>query len=167
MKIPYVSMMSILAATALFVVSGCGESYSGPKLEPCKGTITLDGKPLADANIAMANSQVACTARSDAEGKWEMKTGQGAIAYDGAPLGTFTATVTKTSSMDIGIPEPAADASQEEIEKYQAAYQKAEAEGMKPKSEVPEKYGSAATSGLKVVIEEGGNEAIKLELTSE
>ncbi len=47
-----------LGAIICLALSGCGRSATAPKIQtlPVKGTITLDGKPLAGANVLFMTS---------------------------------------------------------------------------------------------------------------
>ena len=81
----------------MFVVAGCGGNVSDlPKLMPVGGTVTLDGKPLANAMIAFVPSGstrgTGANGRTDTVGKYELATRSG---EKGAPAGEYRVVVTK------------------------------------------------------------------------
>lgn len=88
-----------LIVLALFA-SGCGGS-NDPKplpLFPVTGTVTLDGKPLADANITFipvgGTFGSGSFARSGADGKYELQS-PGAEKKPGAPEGEYKVIVSR------------------------------------------------------------------------
>jgi len=85
----------VVLCSALMV--GCTEAGPSFKLVPVKGTVTLDGKPLADAQVQFFRQGDAppgypgTGAKTNAEGKYEAMTG----ANKGAIPGTYKITVSK------------------------------------------------------------------------
>jgi len=76
---------SILLATVV-LVGGCGSK--GPKLVPVIGTITQNGKPLADVRIEFSKVDTGATsfAETDSEGKFTLRHTHG---KSGAELGKY------------------------------------------------------------------------------
>ena len=69
------------------VFSGCGQS--GPDVAPVSGRITLDGRPLASADVAFQpdGAQRASSGRTDADGRYELMFKRG---QPGALVGQHT-----------------------------------------------------------------------------
>ena len=78
------------AALLLMVTAGCGSS--GPQVAPVHGRVTLDGQPLANADIAFQpeGAQRASIGRTNQDGRYELayKLGQ-----SGAIVGKHTVSV--------------------------------------------------------------------------
>ena len=80
----------------MFVV-GCGDAPPAFKLVPVHGTVTLDGKPLADAQVQFFKQgdipvgYPGAGGKTDAQGKYEVFTGTG----KGAIPGSYKVTVSK------------------------------------------------------------------------
>jgi hypothetical protein len=76
---------------------GCGDSGQKFKLVPVHGTVTQDGKPLADAQVQffkqgdIPEGFPGTGAKTDAQGKYEVMTGAG----KGAIPGSYKITVSK------------------------------------------------------------------------
>src|SRR5687767_4357332 len=70
----------LTAGLLLAVVGGC-ETYDGPPLYPVSGTVTLDGKPLANAGVMYlprgSTRGNACLGITDASGKYVLKAERG------------------------------------------------------------------------------------------
>jgi calcineurin-like phosphoesterase family protein len=110
---------------------------------PVEGKLHLDGKPFAGAMVTLwrynentKRFNAVCNGKSDEDGRFQMSTYRG---FDGAPAGEFIVTVTKALAIDD--------------------------EGMPIKNVLPEAYGTAAMSQLKMTIKEGTND-LTLELKS-
>lgn len=79
-------MTRFVGVCLLLVVAGCGPGVDpkAPKLQPVKGTITLDGKPLANADIIFIPTAggVESSGHSNAEGQYELsiRNQSGAVA---------------------------------------------------------------------------------------
>jgi hypothetical protein len=94
-----------LAAGLLVVCClGCNR-YDGPPLHPVNGTVTLDGKPLANAGVMFLPRETtrgnACLGITDASGKYVLKPERG--GGEGCQEGTFAVTISKMKD-----PPPAA-----------------------------------------------------------
>lgn len=92
--------------TCVVVLAGCGKGKKGPTfdLTPVAGTITLDGKPLADAEVAFylqgtpPAGYYGSAARTDAEGKYQLLTG---VAHGAVP-GNYKVTVSRLTDANGG-----------------------------------------------------------------
>ncbi len=76
---------------------GCNGGKSGPPTEPVSGTVTLDGKPLAQASVvfAPAGTGQPAVGVTDEAGKYTLTTTN---PKDGAVVGSYKITVIKASA---------------------------------------------------------------------
>jgi len=86
----------------LLVISSAGCSKSGPQLAPVTGRITLDGAPLANADVLFQPDDATppSSARADAEGRYVLAYKRGVM---GGHLGSNTVRI--TISPDV-VPNP-------------------------------------------------------------
>jgi len=146
--------LSCLLSLALFaVLSGCGGGGSDglPSLVPVSGTVTLDGKPLQDAEINFntlgETEGPGSLAISDSNGKFIVRTSDN----EGAAVGEYKVTVIQYGGED-GKPLT----SDEMASEFPPAMFNI----------LPKQYEDVALTPLKVTIGKDGNESIKLELVS-
>ena len=144
MKLHITHALNVVLNTVLLIgVVGCGKSGDGTQVVPVTGTVTRDGKPVADLflNFKPAIGRPSWGV-SDANGRYELTFD---AAQKGAAVGNHTVWVTQPISG---------------------------AEGMGPEDqpktspELPailKKYGSEAITPLKVEVKAGGS-AIDLKL---
>lgn len=97
------SRIDIYAACFVLVVlcfAGCGKS--GPELVPVTGRITLDGKPLENADVSFQpdNSKPPSAGRTDANGHYELAYKRGVM---GGLVGSNTVRITISSDV---VPNP-------------------------------------------------------------
>ncbi len=83
-KTPRSASLSLLACLLLLVANGCGSSSTGT----VDGTITLEGKPLADAVITFSNEDntVYAMANTDQKGAFQLVQG---VDQTGLPAGEY------------------------------------------------------------------------------
>lgn len=131
---------------AALAVAGCGAASNKPKLYPATGTVTLDGKPLADATVSFVPAVgPPSDGKTDAAGKFTIMTS----GQPGAPFGPNKVTVSKftgTATMPTAGGSP--DDMKAMYEKMYDKNKKAAAE----KGEVPAKYGRPDSSGLSAEV---------------
>ena len=138
---------SHFALLVSLLVCGCGSSYSRPDRVPANGKITLDGQPLAGAQIgfrpAAPDSKYKRPSRavSDAEGNFSIGTYG---AEDGLPPGEYKVSVVKKEPVgelpeDFNLEDPAASS---KPVKFQWI--------------VPKKYADANESGITVEMTPDG-----------
>jgi len=154
---------------AFVVCTGCGGPSLPPdlpKLHPTVITVVQEGKPLADAFVAMVNVDQSvkwsCAARTDASGRATMMT-EG--MYAGAPEGTYSVTIIKQEveagpDLYADAPDPNADR-----EAYQAWYsQNAQRIAAASRQQrvvydlLDPKFGNLNTTTLEVTIVPGRNQ---------
>lgn len=84
----------LIAALALVTIAGCGKRALGPAVE---GTVTLDGQPLANANVQLIpqGETMGQTGfgKTDAAGKFTIRSADGNQA--GAPPGDYKVVISK------------------------------------------------------------------------
>jgi hypothetical protein len=139
---------SALALSLVVLVAGCPAATNSP----VTGKMTLDGTPLAGAEIEFEKRDKEgvgkFSARSDAEGKFKVAQ----IAGRTIAPGTYQVLVTKWVDPKGKITE------QGEIDQLRAA-------GL-AKNVVPEKYADTASTPLKADIKAGSNELAPFDLKS-
>lgn len=152
-------LLQASAAVFLFTLIGCSNDGRPPTYK-VSGIVTLDGKAVEGATVSFMRAdsgQYNAVSLTDASGKYELTTFE---AKDGAVEGSYNVTVTKygkekevspyeTGSENVQIEEGDAAA-------YEDAYGKAmesgSTKGWKPPktwNDVPDKYATSNTSGLK------------------
>ncbi len=150
------SWVCIVLATIL--LTGCGES--GPDVVPVEGTVTLDGKPLANKSLMFlpieGTSGHGAGGASDAEGKYTLRAVvPGATRdYEGAVPGRYRVNVFE--------PTITGDVPAEE-EGDEPAVAMGPGSGT-PKSEIPAVYGTDRSPLVLEVPESGG--VLNVELKS-
>ena len=132
----------LAVVAVVLVLAGCGGGSKRPKLYPATGTVTLDGKPLADATVSFVPAVgPPSDGKTDASGKFTIMTS----GQPGAPFGPNKVTVSKFTGTAT-MPSPGASA--EDMRKmYEKMYDKNKKAGAE-KGEVPAKYGRPDSSGL-------------------
>ncbi|HEX5446187.1 MAG TPA: hypothetical protein VFW87_20330 [Pirellulales bacterium] len=148
------------AAVALALLAGCGKADKAAKLDltPVSGTITLDGKPLADADVGFSYLDVApagffgSAARTDSQGRYELQTGD----KKGAPAGSYRVVVSRVVARSgVAIkPEEGLDLAQ-----LSAAGEVTQT--------VPAKYTEKATTDLQTTVEKGKADGYNFDLKSQ
>lgn len=94
----------------LLIAGGCGRGEGGPPLVPAEGVVTLDGKPLANADVMFIPQEgtpgQALFGRTDAEGRFRVGTPDG--KRQGAAVGRYKVTIQKLVKPDGSdfIPDP-------------------------------------------------------------
>jgi hypothetical protein len=138
-----------LALLALVGAGGCDSRANGPETFPVAGTVTFDGQPVAGADVAFLPSRNAsdaapAQATTDEAGRFEVVSlfDQGRTSQAGMRPGKYSIQVTHLKQ-----PPAGAGLSQS------------------PKNTLPEKYASAASSGLSVEVVPEGKNDFAIELT--
>lgn len=151
-------IFSLFAVAALALTTGCGQKLPAgmPKLYPTTVTITVDGKPVADAYVTAYPDDPAFTwplgGMTDANGQISFIVDG---KFEGAPAGELTICVKKTrneTGPTFDTPRPTGEGL--------AAIQAWEAQCEKERSEflvVGTDYNAKETSPLKMTIAKGSN----------
>lgn len=129
------------------LILGCGPS--SPAVKPVTGIVTLDGKPVADAEVGFSplipGQGLSAVGKTGADGSFVLNA-QGARPGRGTAVGEYAVTVRKYEA-----PSSAQSSSDESNE------------NLKPL--VPRKYMDKSTSPLKATVSSGEN-SFQFELTS-
>lgn len=135
--------MARIAVSLLVIVvftSGCG---GGLDMVPCRGLVTLNGKPVEQANVYFLREGepgLAAMGVTDAQGHFELKTGPDR----GAMRGRYVVTVQKDDASSMNIPDPP-PGGMSRIEYMQA-------HNLFPRPLLPEKYSQFAETPLRVEV---------------
>lgn len=125
---------TILLMTALLMAAGCSRPVDRPATFPVSGTVTLDGRPLADALVIFQ----ADGAKYWAEGRTDDAGGYALMTFapaDGAVPGTYQVAITKYEDA-ASVPE-----------------QVRERPDYIPRNLLPARYAAAKSSGFTVTVE--------------
>lgn len=140
------------------IVLGCGPS--GPAVNLVKGSVTLDGAPLADADVGFSpvipGQGLSAVGKTAADGSFLLNA-QGARPGQGTALGEYVVTVRKYE-----IPAPVAQLSSDDPN-YEPAEPSRKPVELRPL--LPKVYMDAATSPLKATVSKGEN-LFQFDLTS-
>ncbi len=147
-----------LLAVALLAIPLCGFGCSGvgddgrPSRYPVTGTVTMNGEPVANANVnfQLVDGSGSAVGVTDSQGRYELTS---FVPGDGAVPGEYQVTVTKFSQLT-----PSPDVSEDDAD-YDP-----DAPAMVPENLLPERYANPATSELTATVTESPN-MIDLELT--
>lgn len=139
---------------------GCGGGNLPPTVA-VTGTVTLDGKPVEGASVNFLSDAGSITAsgKTDASGKFQLKTTVGSQSVDGAILGRHQVAVVKTESEGQSISDP-----KEMMSKM--AENPAITSDFKVKNIIPTKYSNPTQSGLTAEVTEGGANDFTFDLKS-
>lgn len=158
-------MLSSIRRTACIVIcfacaTGCGkERKKGPQLDltPVSGTVTLDGKALADADVGFAFQGAppadfyGSAGRTDSQGRFELQTGE----QKGAVVGNYKVTVSRLVAADGATLKPEEGMDMVQLQRAGNV-----------KQTVPAKYTDDATTELKTTVEKGKAEGYDFDLKS-
>ena len=154
--------LQVMVPLLAFGLVGCGGS-SLPSPVPVSGTVTLNGKPVDAAVVTFIGAAGARSGsgKTGTDGTFKLTT---INTDDGAPPGEYVVTISKVEAKVSG---PAVDVTKGQFGPAYEAGMGAAAKGNMAslqKNLLPEKYASAADSGLKrtVVKGEPNNFEIKL-----
>lgn len=148
---------------ALFLAGCSGTTSSGPKTVPVSGTVTLNGKPLADAEVRFICDGFASFGQTGDDGYFEL--------VQGAVPGENTVTVSKIEGGE-GIelnPDEGMDAGQLEAMQMGAEGDPSSSSitADLPQQLIPAEYSDPAKSKLTYPVPEGGTTSADLRLTSQ
>jgi hypothetical protein len=151
----------LLLGTSLVLCFGCSGSVKYPATSAVSGKVTLQGKPLADAQVVFQSKEGGARAASgttDASGNYRLTTFK---KDDGAVPGSYQVTVAKASAAKLAEAQAAANSAPSNDPAMAMKSMMTAPKGAKKaaeESEVPAKYGSVKTSGLeKTVTKDGPN----------
>jgi len=98
----WTSAFGVCATLLCLLLGGCSSGPPGPKLVPASGTVTLDDKPLASAEVMFIPEDQtkgqAAVARTDDGGKFELLSND--RKRKGAAAGSYKVTISKLVTPD-------------------------------------------------------------------
>src|SRR5207247_148223 len=134
---------------------GCGSKTAGPPLVPVEGVVTLDGKPLAGANIMLqprgeTRGDRASFGKTDASGKFVITSADG--KHKGAAVGNYQVVIGKLIKPDGSdfIPDP--NSGPEDTGGFRQL--------------LPAAYSDEAKSVLTAEVPDGGTKSLEFKLNS-
>ena len=141
--------LHVTALVCLGLVAGCS---GDARVSVVQGTVTLDGKPVADASVTFMPTEGGRPAFgiTDASGKFQLST---FATGDGALLGIHTVTI-------MAVDEQVSSKTEKLAEEYGSL-----TEVMRPNARpkqvwrTPQRYSEAETSGLEFEVKRGENQA--------
>lgn len=149
----------IVSAGCLLYVGGCGgdKAANRPKTYPVSGRVSYKGEPVGNADVTFVGQDHERSAfgRTDSQGRFKLTTFS---PNDGAIPGKYVVVVKKVEET---FAEPMPDVTDES---YDPDAVNRAAAAPPPKNLIPMKYGNPKTSDLFVVITEGKNDEVLLEL---
>lgn len=154
-------------AFAVVAMTGCGSG--DPAVNFVQGTVTIDGKPLENATVIFSPVEGSggrpATGKTDASGVYTLTDMQATVTGAGAAAGQYRVAITKVieGALDDG-PGEDAEGADDAAEEAGASSPTAP---LLMKSEIPESYGQADSSGLTATVESGRNENVDFELSSD
>lgn len=152
-----VRMVFIFLALALSL-PGCGGGTDGPPRVPVAGTVTLDGQPLANAEVSLYADGEARVATTDKDGFYQITGGAQVLKY--------TVVVSKFEGGGAIALDAAAGMDSGQLAAMQMADGTGKTAAKIAKQLVPEKYSSREKSELSVVIPLEGTQKADFTLVS-
>lgn len=156
MDFSYMNVLWRCAVLLVFaIVSGCGGTSLREPTAPVTGVVTYNGEPVGGATVVFgpaSGQDQPATGTTDAEGRFTLTTYE---QGDGAILGQFTVTISKTRTIG-GMTED---------EEHAAIEAGKEIEAAKTVDELPEKYKDGLQSGLTANVEAGRDNHFEFPLT--
>ena len=148
-----------LLSICVVLAAGCSGS-DRPATVPVSGTVTLNGQPVADAQVSFMTDGAprAAFGTTDAEGKFRLTTFE---ENDGAMVGKHTVTISNAAAVG-GEGMSPEDPSAAYGEAMQAAASGTPASG--GEGGIPVKYANPKTSGLEREVTQGGPNEFDFEL---
>lgn len=159
----------MLAAVGFFCVSGCsGEGSDRVPVYPVSGTVTQNGEPVPDAQVAFVpvGEGKTATGNTASDGTYELTT---YAAGDGAPAGNYKVRITKMARPPEGS-SPPADSGDEDVELTENESYVPPGAGSgepdwTPENLLPEQYADPDESGLTATVEPDGENTFDFSLS--
>lgn len=156
----------LASSVCILALTGCG----GIDVDtvPVSGVVLLDGSPVEGASVTFLSdigNRVA-TGKTDASGKFSLKTVVGEQMVDGAVVGAHKVTVAKTTSNspDGAGERKAGETDQEMVARM--AGNTVNTSQVKQQFLIAQRYNNPQNSGLTANVAESGNDSITLEVSS-
>lgn len=144
-----VPQILVILTASIGTLSGCGSDDPGPTLQPVTGTVFLDNKPLANADVTFQplgeTPGIGGQSRTDESGKFQVNYARGG---EGLPEGEYRVAVSLRIMPD-GQPAPA----DEQVDPIES----------QARETLPSKFSDIEKSELQVTVKQG--QPIELKLT--
>jgi len=145
----------IIGAWSLVLAAGCQPAAKGPPLVPAEGVVTLDGKPLANANVMLqpkgeTRGDKAFYGKTDAAGKFAVTSADG--KQKGAAVGNYLVVIGKLVKPDGSDFTPDPNSGPEDTGGF--------------KQLLPPAYSDEAKSVLTADVPDGGTKNLEFKLNS-
>jgi hypothetical protein len=156
-----IRIFQIVGLVAVASMVGCGPA--APKTVPGSGVVLMDGKPLEGASVNLySDDGTVASGKSDAAGKFTLKTTIGVNTYDGVKVGKHKVAIAKTTNA--GAKE---DGEEPKDSKEMATRMGGSMTGsVKQTFIVPAKYNTPTRSGLECDVPEGGTDKLSFDIKS-
>lgn len=156
----------LASSVVVLTFAGCGGVDF--KTVPVSGVVLLDGQPVEGASVTFLSDvgNRAATGKTDASGKFSLKTVVGEQLIDGAVVGAHKVTVAKTTSDS---PNGTGERKEGETDQEMVARMAGNTVNtslVKQTFIIPKKYNNPQNSGLTANVGESGNDNISLEVSS-
>ncbi|MFO7905741.1 MAG: hypothetical protein ACQESR_01330 [Planctomycetota bacterium] len=163
----------VLAAVGLSWVSGCSNGVDRLPVYPVSGTVTQNGEPVADAQVAFVpvgegegeDKGKTATGNTASDGTYELTTYS---AGDGAAAGNYKVKITKISRPPGGDAPPAESGDESVDLTEDESYAPPSAGGGEPdwtpENLLPEKYADPDESGFTATVEPEGDNTFDFSL---
>lgn len=150
----------VLSVSMAFILNGCGgEESSGPVTVPVSGTLFMDNKPLADAEVNFLFEGFTGTGKTDAEGKFQL--------VQGAVVGENKVFITKWDGDKFEInPDEGMDEGQFEAMNDPAIGSGGAPAPSGPKQLIPARFSDPVKTEIKFPVPEGGTDKADLRIQS-
>ncbi len=165
MRVPLLCTGSLTQMHSVFlsvllgaVVTGCGGSSGEPNRVSVAGTVTIDGQPLASADVSLEAEGEARMATTDKDGFYQIKGGAQALKYK--------VVISKFEGAGAIKLDPAEGMDAGQFEAMQAADGTGATTAMIAQQLVPEKYSNRDKTELTVVIPLEGTQTADFKLDS-
>jgi len=159
MKVPSEQLVALKGPLDQLLAASIPKSPKIPELHVVQGKVTIDGKPLADARVALHRSEPGASrvfaANTNAEGIYNIKALYTGGEFTGAPAGRYKVTVIKVSPSELS--------DEEFARQYQQKIESGTVEGNSPPERsnppylVNPQYVSVMTTPFEIVVQAGNN----------
>jgi len=157
----FVMLLRVALMGLILFSAGCSRNEKLNRLPvfEVRGVVTLEGKPVANADVTFVNAEAnrGAFAKTDEKGEYQLTT---YTSFDGAVAGKHSVAIAHTPPV---ANTPALPSTEDTA--YQPPGIGQSTLPIAPKSNVPAKYADPATSGLMAVVNEDNENVINFELT--
>lgn len=147
-------LLCTFAVTTMIMITGCGNSESGPETAAVSGTVYLDGAPASGVEVNFINGEYTAFGRTDAEGRYEV--------VAGAAVGENKVYFTKYTGVKVEM-----DAANGMDEGQLLAMQNSGVRASRaPKQVIPAEYSDPTNTKVLYVVPDGGAEEADFKIST-